>query len=336
VATVHGRYYAMDRDRRWERTKRAWDVLVYGQGRRANDPLEAVTSSYREGVTDEFIEPTVILEDPGSRVRDGDTVLFYNFRPDRARQLTRAFIQEDFAEFDRGPTPPRVSFLSMTGYDATFGIPVVFPDVEPRDVLAEVLSRNGLSQLHIAETEKYAHVTFFFNGGREEAYRGEERRLIPSPREVPTYDLKPEMSCHEVTKTLVELLTQHHFDFMIANFANPDMVGHSGDLAATIAALEHVDACVGQVVEALQERKAHIFVTADHGNAEQMIDPDGSPNTAHTTNPVPLVYLEKGGRLKEGMGLADIAPTVLCLLGVEQPAEMTGTPVCELPARSDG
>jgi 2,3-bisphosphoglycerate-independent phosphoglycerate mutase len=330
VATVHGRYYPMDRDRRWERTKRAWDALVHGAGRRSPDPLTAVTSSYSSGITDEFIEPTVIIEEAGARVKDGDTVVFYNFRPDRARQLSRAFIQPDFVDFDRGPAPPQVSLLTMTEYDASFGVPVIFSDVEPRDVLAEVLSRHGMSQLHIAETEKYAHVTFFFNGGREEAFAGEQRRLIPSPTDVPTYDKKPEMSCHQVTSELLELLEQHAFDFMIVNFANADMVGHSGDLRATMAALEHVDSCVARVVAALQKKRAHIFVTADHGNAEQMMDAEGSPNTAHTTNPVPLVYLEEGGRLKEGMGLADIAPTVLCLLGIPQPPEMTGVPVCEV------
>jgi 2,3-bisphosphoglycerate-independent phosphoglycerate mutase len=290
--------------------------------------LEAVTSAYAAGQTDEFILPAVVLEEPEARVKDGDTVIFYNFRPDRARQLTRAFIEPSFAEFDRGPAPPFPAYLTMTQYDACFDVPVIFPDVEPDNVLAEVLSRAGLAQLHIAETEKYAHVTFFFNGGHEEPYPREDRILIPSPKEVATYDLKPEMSCHELTSTLIRALAGREYHFVIVNFANPDMVGHSGNIDATVAALEHVDGCLEGVIEALKARHAHIFVTADHGNAEQMINDDGSPNTAHTTNPVPLVYLEEGATLKEGMGLADLAPTVLCLLGVEQPPEMSGRSIC--------
>jgi 2,3-bisphosphoglycerate-independent phosphoglycerate mutase len=334
VATVQGRYYAMDRDRRWQRTKLAWDALVHGEGRRAEDALSAVTSSYAEGLTDEFILPTALLPDcPGrGRVRDGDTVVFFNFRPDRARQLTQAFVDPAFSEFDRGGRAPKVTFLTMTEYDATFGLPVVFPDEQPKNVLAEALSRAGLTQFHIAETEKYAHVTFFFNGGREEPYPGEQRRLIPSPQQVATYDQKPEMSCREVADCFARTVAEQDFDFSVINFANADMVGHSGDARATVAALEHVDGCVARVVAALRSKNAHVFITADHGNAEEMRNPDGSCNTAHTCNMVPLVYLEEGGRLKEGMGLADIAPTVLCLLGVEKPPEMTGTPICDLPA----
>lgn len=328
IATVHGRYYAMDRDKRWDRTKRAWDALVRGQGERAADSAAAVTQSYEAGVTDEFILPTVVMQEARARIKDGDLVIFFNFRPDRARQLTRAFVDPNFAAFDRGPHVPQVTYLTMTEYDATFAVPVIFPDVEPAHVLADVLARAGRSQLHIAETEKYAHVTFFFNGGREEPFEREERKLIPSPQEVATYDQKPEMSCHEVTDCFAALLEKRHFDFVIVNFANPDMVGHSGDIEATVKALEHVDGCVERVVQALQARTAHIFITADHGNAEEMVNADGSRNTAHTTNPVPLLYLEEGAQLREGMGLADIAPTVLCLLGLEQPPEMTGSPVC--------
>jgi len=331
IADVIGRYYAMDRDRRWERTKIAWDALVYREGLKVDDALAAIEASYEEAITDEFILPTVILGTDAA-LSDGDSVVFYNFRPDRARQLTRALIDREFAEFDRGPNPPTVHLVSFTQYEADFAVPVAFPDVEPKQVLAEVLSEHGLTQLHIAETEKYAHVTFFFNGGREDPYPGETRKLIPSPQEVATYDQKPEMSCHELADAFADIYRHKRPDFTVLNFANADMVGHSGNLEATIAAVEHVDHCLEIVLEPLLEDGAHIFVTADHGNAEYLREPDQSRNTAHTTNPVPLIYVDHGAKLEDGGGLADIAPTVLCLLGLPVPAEMTGTPLC--PQRS--
>ncbi|MCL5943170.1 MAG: 2,3-bisphosphoglycerate-independent phosphoglycerate mutase [Actinobacteria bacterium] len=328
VATIAGRYYAMDRDRRWERTKRAYDALVHGRGERAGAADEAIRRSYEQQVTDEFVLPTIIGDDPRSRIHDGDTVVFFNFRSDRTRQLTRAFICPDFDGFDREGPAPAVTFIAMTEYDETFTIPVAFPYEPPQDVLAEVLSRAGLRQLHIAETEKYAHVTFFFNGGREEPYPGELRRLVPSPKEVATYDRKPAMSAYEVAAAFREIMTTEEIDFVILNFANPDMVGHTGNIGATVEALEHVDRCLGQVLDVLRGRNAHVFVTADHGNAEYMLEPDGRPNTAHTTNPVRLVYAGDGLALRQGAGLADVAPTILCLLGLEQPAAMTGRSIC--------
>ncbi|MBU2603908.1 MAG: 2,3-bisphosphoglycerate-independent phosphoglycerate mutase [Actinobacteria bacterium] len=342
IATVVGRYYAMDRDFRWPRVKLAYDALVHGAGSTAGSvgsagsAAEAVAASYEAGVTDEFIEPTITSRDPRSRVRDGDTVVFFNFRPDRARELTQAFIDDAFEGFDRGGAPPRVHFVGMTEYDAEFEIPVAFADKPPLRVLAEVLSDAGLRQLHIAETEKYAHVTFFFNGGREEPFPGETRRLIPSPTDIATYDQRPAMSAYKVAEAFKEAFETERPDFVVLNFANLDMVGHTGDLGATIEAAEHVDTCLGVVIEALAPFGARIFVTADHGNAERMINPvSGAPETAHTTNPVRLVCLEDGVTLREGAGLADVAPTVLCLLGLEVPPEMTGEPLC-VPGTSAG
>ncbi|MHB0979318.1 MAG: 2,3-bisphosphoglycerate-independent phosphoglycerate mutase [Thermoleophilia bacterium] len=327
-ATIVGRYYAMDRDHRWPRVKRAYDALVHGVGERAATSAEAIQRSYAAGVTDEFVEPFIIGDDPRSRVQDGDTVVFFNFRPDRTRELTRAFTEPSFVDFDRGGSTPRVAFIGMTEYDAAFDIPVAFPDEPPAHVLAEVLSAAGLTQLHIAETEKYAHVTFFFNGGADVPFPGEIRRLIASPTDVETYDERPAMSAREVTSTFLDTFRAERPDFVVLNFANPDMVGHTGDLAATIEALEVVDRCVGEVLETLREYRAHVFITADHGNAEHMVDPDGQANTAHTTNPVRLVYLEEGCVLREGAGLSDVAPTILNLLGVRVPSEMTGTDLC--------
>jgi 2,3-bisphosphoglycerate-independent phosphoglycerate mutase len=258
------------------------------------------------------------------QVSDGDMVIFFNFRPDRTRELTRAFIEAGFAGFDRRGLPPQVQFIGMTEYEASFNIPIAFPDTPPEDVLAEVISRAGLTQLHIAETEKYAHVTFFFNGGRDEPFPGETRRLVPSPRDVETYDQKPAMSAHEVVAAFRTSVEREPADFTILNFANPDMVGHTGVLSATVEALEHVDFCLAEVLEVLRTRDAQVFVTADHGNAEFMLSPDGSPSTAHTTNPVYLVYVGGRGPLREGAGLSDLAPTVLHLLGVDKPGAMTG------------
>lgn len=324
VATVSGRYYAMDRDRRWERVKLAYDALVNNKGPHAPDAVSAVRQSYARGETDEFVVPTIVGEGSVSRVSSGDGVIFFNFRPDRARELTTALTQVSFSGFDRGEGPPAIDFAGMTEYDAQLALPAAFPKTEPRNVLAEVVSDAGLTQLHIAETEKYAHVTFFFNGGREEPFPGEKRILVPSPKDVPTYDQKPEMSASGVADRLEQAVRTDVPDLVVLNFANADMVGHTGNIPATVRALEHVDGCLGRVVAALQKVGAKVIVTADHGNAESMLEPDGSPNTAHTTNPVPLVVLEQGVVLREGAGLSDVAPTILSFLGLETPPEMTG------------
>jgi len=330
IATISGRYYAMDRDKRWERTKLTYDAMVYGKGEYAKNAEEAVEQSYAQGVVDEFVKPTVISL-TSSRIKDNDSIIFFNFRSDRTRQITRAFINSDFSEFDRGPHPPKVHFVCMTEYDATFKAPIAFPPLELADVLANVIAEKNLKQLHIAETEKYAHVTFFFNGGKEEPKKGEERRLIPSPQ-VATYDLKPEMSAYEVTSAVIEEIDKDIFDLVVLNYANPDMVGHTGVLEAAIKAIETVDQCLGRVVEKVQEKGGSSFITADHGNAEQMIDYEtGEPHTAHTTNPVPFIYVcqEKNLKLRPGGRLADIAPTILEVLGIAQPAEMTGEGLIE-------
>jgi len=326
---VGGRYYAMDRDSRWERTKLAYDALVRGEGFFAADAQAAVQAAYARGETDEFVRPTVVAAELDARVRAGDVCLFFNFRPDRARQLTRAFFEKDFAEFDRGPAAPAIDFVTMTQYKKEFPLPVAFAPERPDRVLAQVLSDAGLRQLHIAETEKYAHVTFFFNGGVEQEYRGETRILIPSPRDVPTYDRKPQMSAFEVTDELLRQLDGGAFDFVVVNYANADMVGHSGVIAAAVAAVETVDTCVGRVVDRATALGGACLVTADHGNADRMLEPDASPNTAHSTNLVPFVATLEGVRAREGGRLCDLAPTVLRLLGLEPPAEMTGVVLLE-------
>jgi len=324
IATVAGRYYAMDRDKRWQRIRKAYRALVGLEGERAEGPLQAMQASYESGTTDEFILPTIVDSDPDSRIRGGDTVIFFNFRPDRARQLTRALTHEKFRDFDRGANPPALRFVGMTEYDAALPVAVAFSDEPPVNVLTQVLSKAGLVQLHIAETEKYAHVTFFFNGGREEAYPGEIRKLIPSPSDVDTYDQKPAMSARGVVNGLREVMEEQDVDFVLLNFANPDMVGHTGNIEATIEALETVDVCLGDTLELLLGKNFHVLVTADHGNVECMINKEGSVNTAHTTNPVPLVYLRQGVGLREGTSLAYVASTVLELFGLELPVEMTG------------
>lgn len=342
IATISGRYYAMDRDRRWDRTKLAYEAIVYGWGERASTPEEAVKQSYRQGVVDEFVPPTIIgsaLRAEGSElraqslehfVRDGDSIIFLNFRPDRARQLTRAFIEEDFTGFDRGEHPPKTYFVTMTEYDARFDVPVAFPSLRIENTLAHVLATHGLKQLHIAETEKYAHVTFFFNGGVEKPEAGEERVLIPSPK-VPTYDLKPEMSAYEVTNRVIEEIKKGLFDLVVLNYANPDMVGHTAVLPAVIKAIETVDACVGRVVRAVQEVGGVAIVTADHGNAEKLKNYEtGRAHTAHTNSPVPLILVSNERvRLRQDGILADIAPTILDLLGLPKPPEMTGQSLLE-------
>jgi 2,3-bisphosphoglycerate-independent phosphoglycerate mutase len=329
VATVSGRYYAMDRDRRWERVRLAYDALVHGRGLRAQDAASAVREAYARGETDEFILPTVACEEPRSRIGDGDGVIFFNFRPDRARELAGALTQAEFAGFDRSGEAPKIEFVGMTEYDPTLGLAVAFPKEEPKHVLAEVISEAGLAQLHIAETEKYAHVTFFFNGGREEPFPGERRKLVPSPKDVETYDQKPAMSAYEVASCFEELMRADPVDFVVLNFANPDMVGHTGNLPATVEAVAHVDRCLGKVLKVLEGVGARVIVTADHGNAEEMVEADGAINTAHSTGRVPLVLLDRKVNLRGGAGLSDVAPTLLCFMGLEAPADMTGRSLCE-------
>ena len=310
IATVVGRYYAMDRDQRLDRTQRAYDALVRGEGRHVTDPVAAVEESYAAGVTDEFIEPIVVDGTP--RLEPGDSVIFFNFRPDRARQLTRMLLAYEF------------DVTTMTRYAADLDTPVVFGEQTVNGTIAQVLSQHGLRQLHVAETEKYAHVTYFFNGGREEAWPGETRILVPSPRDVPSYDHKPEMSADEVTDRAVDELP-NGYAYCVVNFANPDMVGHTGSIPAVIQAVETTDRCLGRIVECVGRLGGVCLVTADHGNAEQLLELDGaSPHTAHTTNPVPLVVTSTDVGLREGGELADLAPTALALLGFEQSDEMTG------------
>jgi 2,3-bisphosphoglycerate-independent phosphoglycerate mutase len=324
VATVCGRYYGMDRDRRWDRTRRAYDAIVHGVGERAGDAAEAVRQSYERGVTDEFVEPVVIGDPAAGRVAGGDVVIVFNFRPDRARQLTRSLIEPGFAEFDRGADPPRPWLVQMTEYDESFDAPVAYPDEPVESVLAETLAAAGIAQLHVAETEKYPHVTYFFDGGREHRWSGEEWRLVDSPRDVPTYDHRPAMSAEGVADRFCEGMAGEEYGFGLVNFANPDMVGHTGVIPAVIVAVETADRCLGRVVETVRRRDGVLLVTADHGNAEQMLEPDGAPHTAHTTNPVPLIAVGHAGTVREGGRLADVAPTVLALLGVAQPPVMDG------------
>jgi 2,3-bisphosphoglycerate-independent phosphoglycerate mutase len=333
VATVIGRYYAMDRDCRWERTERAYNAMVYGAGLRARTPAEAVKLGYARGETDEFIQPTVLVNGdnrPVARVTDGDAVIFFNFRPDRARQITRAFVDRDFGCFNRGKEPPAVHLTCMTLYDKTIDAPVAFKPQLLRNTLGEVLSNNGLTQLRIAETEKYAHVTFFFNGGIEVPNPGEDRVLVPSPR-VATYDLKPEMSAVEVTEKFLKYFRAGEYGVIIMNYANADMVGHTGDMNAAVQAVETVDRCLGRVAEAVLAEDGIVLITADHGNAEMMKDEAGRVHTAHTVNPVPFILISRdvsGITLRDG-GLEDVAPTMLHLLGIRRPPEMTGTSLME-------
>jgi 2,3-bisphosphoglycerate-independent phosphoglycerate mutase len=327
VATVVGRFYAMDRDNRWDRIERAFRAMTEGIGGTFASSAEAIAHAYAAGQTDEFVEPCVIegASHSGS-VEDGDGIVFFNFRSDRARELTRTFTQDNFTGFQRRKNPRLAGYVCLTEYDATFDLPIAFPPESHRNILGELVAAAGLRQLRIAETEKYAHVTFFFNGGRETPFAGEDRVLIPSAREVKTYDLKPAMSAPEVAAEMVERVKTGLYDLIILNFANPDMVGHSGNLQAAVEAMEAVDECVGRVVDAVLGAGGALLVTADHGNCEQMLDGDGKPFTAHTTNPVPLILVDPDLRhapLREGI-LADIAPTLLALLGLAKPAEMTG------------
>ena len=328
IATVGGRYYAMDRDNNWDRVEKAYRAMTLGEGETADSAGDAVKQSYEKGETDEFVLPAVIMENgaPVATIDDGDSIIFFNFRPDRAREITHAFCSDEFDGFDRGPRT-QVTYVCFTDYDET--IPnkeVAFGKENIPNTFGEWLAANNLKQARIAETEKYAHVTFFFNGGVEEPYEGEDRFLIPSPK-VATYDQQPEMSAPEVCSTLVEKIRSGDYDVIITNFANPDMVGHTGDEKATIEAVACVDKCIGQVVDAVKEVDGQLFICADHGNAEMMVDYEtGEPLTSHTTNPVPfiLVNADPGYTLREGGCLADIAPTLIELMGMEKPAEMTG------------
>jgi 2,3-bisphosphoglycerate-independent phosphoglycerate mutase len=329
IATVAGRYFAMDRDQRWERIARAYAALVLGEGAPAADALSAVEEAYAEGETDEFVTPRVVAGAP--RIADGDPVIFANFRADRARELTNALTSARPERFAGRLERPRVVrpglFVCMTEYDADFDLPVAFHSEMPTRILAEVIAGEGLTQLRIAETEKYAHVTYFFNCGLEEPFPGEERILIPSPRDVPTYDHKPEMSARQVTERVVPLIREGEYAFILLNYANPDMVGHTGVLPAAVKAVETIGECLERVAEATLAAEGELLITADHGNCELMVDPEtGEPHTAHTTNPVPIWWITRkaaGRRLRDG-GLADLAPTVLELLGLPAPPEMTG------------
>ena len=323
IATVTGRYYAMDRDKNWDREEKAYAAFVYGEGNHAANAKEAIEKSYADGVTDEFVVPCVTCE--GGRVQEGDTVIFMNFRPDRARQMTRIFVDDAFDGFERRYGRFPVHYVCMAEYDATMpNVEVAYPPVELKNVLGEYLSAHGKTQLRIAETEKYAHVTFFFNGGVEAPYEGEDRKVIPSPK-VATYDLKPEMSAPEVAEECAQRIESGKYDVVILNFANCDMVGHTGVFDAAVKAVEAVDAAVGKVVDATLKMGGVVFLTADHGNAEKMKNPDGTPFTAHTTNVVPFAVIGAGDvKLREGGCLADIAPTMLPYVGLPVPEEMTG------------
>lgn len=327
VGTVVGRYFAMDRDHRWERTRRAYDAMVHGVGSRYSSAREAVSASYAAGVGDEFIEPAVIGAPDRGRIRGEDAVIFFNFRPDRARQLTIALTQRDFGGFDRGANPPWPSLTTMTRYKAEFSAAPIFEAEDVRQGLAEVVSDSGRPQLHVAETEKYAHVTFFFNGGREEPFEGERRVLVQSPQHVPTYDHAPEMSATGVRDAVLQGLAAGDSDLIVVNFANADMVGHTGVVPAAVRGIETVDACMAQIRPAVAAAGGLLCVTADHGNSEFMLEPDGSPNTAHTANPVPLWIDRPGLALREGGALGDVAPTLCGLMGWDPGPAMIGTPL---------
>ncbi len=325
IATLSGRFYAMDRDKRWAREQKAYDAMVFGKGEKANSAIQAIESSYQKEVFDEFVVPTVICngDKPVATIEDGDSVIFFNFRPDRARQLARILVDPEFNEFETKKM--NLDFVTMTEYDATLpNVKVAFKNEKLKNTFGEYVSKLGKAQLRIAETEKYAHVTFFFNGGREEPYAGEDRILVPSPK-VETYDMKPEMSANEVTENVIKAINEEKYDAIILNFANPDMVGHTGNIDAAEKAVETVDNCVGQIIEALKAHNGVALITADHGNCEQMIDyKTGEPFTSHTTNPVPLILYGMDDVKLENGKLCDLAPTLLDLMGVDKPAEMTG------------
>ncbi len=349
VGTVSGRYYAMDRDNRWDRIEKAYDAIVLGEGEKAESADGAVKQAYGNGQTDEFIVPTVVEYSPfpqspplkggetiypspsrgegrgEGEIKDGDSVIFFNFRTDRTREITRALALDDFKGFDRKSRPKLSCFACMTEYDKTFNLPVAFPPVSLRNILGEVIADSGLTQLRIAETEKYAHVTFFFNGGVETPFRNEDRCLIPSPRDVATYDLKPEMSAIQVTDEVIKRIESGKYDVVIMNFANPDMVGHTGIMDAAVKACETVDACLSRIIPTVISKGGAAFVMSDHGNVERMYDPsDKEPYTAHTSNKVPFILCLEGYALKDGGRLGDVAPTILEIMGIKKPEEMTG------------
>ena len=331
IASISGRYYAMDRDKRWDRIKKCYDALVKGEGNKATSATIAIENSYQKEVFDEFVEPTVIVNNdtPIAKIEDNDSVIFFNFRPDRAREITRAIVDPNFSEFETEKI--KTYFVCFTSYDETMpNVHIAFKKEPLVNTFGEVISKHNLTQLRIAETEKYAHVTFFFNGGEEKQYPGEDRILVPSPK-VATYDLQPEMSAYIVTEKVVEAINADKYDAIILNYANPDMVGHTGSLPAAIKAVETIDECVQKVVDAILEHDGTMLITADHGNCEQMIDyKTGEPHTAHTTNPVPLILVTKNESLKVKSGkLADLAPTMLEILGIEKPKEMTGESILE-------
>jgi 2,3-bisphosphoglycerate-independent phosphoglycerate mutase len=328
VATLGGRYYGMDRDKRWQRTELWYRAMVNGKGARTTDPVAAIRQAYERGETDEFIKPIVVERagHPVASVHDGDGLIMFNFRADRMRQLVRAFTQEGFDDFDI-TTRPRVETATMTLYDEAFTLPVAFPPLTIARMVGEVIADHGLPQFRTAETEKYAHVTYFFNCGLETAFPGEVRELVPSNKNVATYDLAPEMSASAITDALRRAIEGREYGFILANYANGDMVGHSGNLAATIQAVETVDRCLTSVLASTEKTGARVLITADHGNCEMMIDPEtGGPHTAHTTSPVPIVILDPTGErpLRPGASLQDVGPTVLAMLGIPQPPEMTG------------
>lgn len=326
IATVSGRYYPMDRDNRWDRVKRGWDAIVLGRGRIAAHATEAIEASYQEGVSDEFVAPTVIFNDGAAigPVKDGDSVIFFNFRGDRAREITRAFNEPGFTAFEREATP-KVHYVCFMDYLKEPGYNIAFSQPDTADGLSETLSKHGLRQLHTAETEKFAHVTYFFNGGREEPFDGEDRIMVPSPK-VATYDLKPEMSAHEVAETVVEALRSEKYNFIAVNFANCDMVGHTGVFEAAVQAVRTVDFCVGRVVEKARSMGWTVMITADHGNADEMKDPStGEMSTAHSLNPVPFIVIGEGySKLRSDGNFGDVAPTILEAFGIEKPAVMAG------------
>ncbi|GAE92785.1 2,3-bisphosphoglycerate-independent phosphoglycerate mutase [Gracilibacillus boraciitolerans JCM 21714] len=327
-ATISGRYYSMDRDKRWDRVKKSYDAMVYGgEGPTYQDPLEVVEDSYKNEIYDEFVIPSVITKEDGTpkaTIQDEDAVIFYNFRPDRAIQISRTFANEDFRDFERGDKAPKnIHFVCLTNFSETVDGYVAYEPVNLDNTVGEVLAQNNLNQLRIAETEKYPHVTFFMSGGREKEFPGEKRILIDSPK-VATYDLQPEMSAYQVTDALLEELDKDTQNAIILNFANPDMVGHSGMLEPTIKAIETVDECLGKIVDKIIEKGGHAIITADHGNSDEVVTLDGTPMTAHTTNPVPVIVTKDGVQLRDGGILADLAPTLLDLLQVNQPKEMTG------------
>jgi 2,3-bisphosphoglycerate-independent phosphoglycerate mutase len=324
IGSVVGRYYAMDRDKRWDRVKRAYDMLVHGRAdHHFATAAEAARAAYERDETDEFITPSLVGEE--AYIRPGDSVLGLNFRPDRMREITRALAEPDFDEFDREGGAAVEHYTTMTEYEEGWPYPVAFPPERPKITISAVIAARGERQLHVAETEKYPHVTYFFNGGEESAYEGEERELVPSPRDVPTYDKKPQMSAAEAAEAFVTAWRSEPPTFAIINFANADMVGHTGVIEAAVTAVETVDRCLGEVVQAVLETGGACLITADHGNADHMLEPDGSPNTAHSMNPVPVVVTVPDLELRSGGALADVAPTLLEMMGIDQPAEMTGT-----------